>query len=611
MQDYELAADSYAKLVQLYPHILEYGVYHSQSLLKAGEIEDAKQSEARIRTGFEYNSDQPHHQQQRTQRELLLQVSIKFEEGDLNGCRAILNQCVEEDPETMVAQATLYAKEGSYDNAIEIYSEAFNIQGYDAEIAYNIALCHYMLGEYQDSLEVIQEIIDRAAESYPEFSPTQDEDGIMHVSNSIRLQESFLIEAYNLKVAIEYDTDDIAKARITLKSMPHRKEEELDPVTLHNQGLINIELDVNSGFEKLKFLLANPPFPPETFGNLLLLYCKFGHHDRSADILAENAHLTYEFLTEDLYDYLDTVIMANASPDKALVKFDTLVRKYAIQLRKLAKDLEAEEAAQNSLSKQSRASFEKTKGFYIPLLMAQAYIYWQREDYPMIEQIFRKSADLCVDIDAWRLNVAHTFFIQQGSKFKDATKYYETFVKEKGSESILHIAPIVLANLCVCYIMTNQNEEAEEIMKLLEKEEEKRNGPIEDDLDQKHHSCIVNLVIGTLYCEKGNFEFGISRICKSLEPLEDKLGADTWFYAKRCLLALADQMSKRMFLLGQDSFNEITAFLDEVDNHGSNMNPIFGEERKFVNEASFVKERGPTISTEARQLKNLFFKLLE
>ena len=36
------------------------------------------------------------------------------------------------------------------------------------------------------------------------------------------------------------------------------------------------------------------PFPPETFGNLLLLYCKYEYYDLAADVLAENAHLTYK-----------------------------------------------------------------------------------------------------------------------------------------------------------------------------------------------------------------------------------------------------------------------------------------------------------------------------
>ena len=32
---------------------------------------------------------------------------------------------------------------------------------------------------------------------------------------------------------------------------------------------------------------------------------------------------------------------------------------------------------------------------------------------------------------------------------------------------------------------------------------------------QVFHLCIINLVIGTLYCAKGNFEFGIGRVMKA------------------------------------------------------------------------------------------------
>lgn len=49
-----------------------------------------------------------------------------------------------------------------------------------------------------------------------------------------------------------------------------------------------MEDDATAGFRKLNFLLSNPPFPPETFGNLLLLHCKYGYHELAADILAEN-----------------------------------------------------------------------------------------------------------------------------------------------------------------------------------------------------------------------------------------------------------------------------------------------------------------------------------
>lgn len=84
----------------------------------------------------------------------------------------------------------------------------------------------------------------------------------------------------------------IALTRIA--SRPRRSEEELDPVTLHNTALFSMDDDATVGFKKLNFLLQNPPFPPETFGNLLLLYCKHQYLDLAADVLAENAHLTFK-----------------------------------------------------------------------------------------------------------------------------------------------------------------------------------------------------------------------------------------------------------------------------------------------------------------------------
>ena len=54
------------------------------------------------------------------------------------------------------------------------------------------------------------------------------------------------------------------------------------------------------------------------------------------------------------------------------------------------------------------------------------------------------------------------------------------------------------------------------------------------------------LFTGTLYCAKGNYEFGISRVIKSLEPYNKKLGTDTWFYAKRCFLSLIENLAKHM-----------------------------------------------------------------
>ena len=59
--------------------------------------------------------------------------------------------------------------------------------------------------------------------------------------------------------------------------------------------------------------------------------------------------------------------------------------------------------------------------------------------------------------------------MMQETKFKDAIRYYDPIVKKK-ADNILTIPAIVLANLCVSYIMTSQNEQAEELMRKIEKE---------------------------------------------------------------------------------------------------------------------------------------------
>ena len=78
----------------------------------------------------------------------------------------------------------------------------------------------------------------------------------------------------------------------------------------------------------------------------------------------------------------------------------------------------------------------------------------------------------------------------QETKFKDAIRYYDPIVK-KLQDSLLDVTAIVLANLCVSYIMTSQNEEAEELMRRIEKEEERLSFTEPDK--QCFHLCIVNL----------------------------------------------------------------------------------------------------------------------
>ena len=106
-----------------------------------------------------------------------------------------------------------------------------------------------------------------------------------------------------------------------------------------------------------------------------------------------------------------------------------------------------------------------------------------------------------------------------------------------------------------------------------------------------------------MYCAKGNYTFGVSRIVKSLEPFNKKLGTDTWFYAKRCFLSLIETLAKHMLVLPDSSFNEILNFLDAVEVHGKNIKTVIDP----LEEADPKK----TVTYEAKLMKMMFLRLRE
>ncbi|CAM9370910.1 unnamed protein product [Chrysoparadoxa australica] len=588
----------YEQLVKICPTVDEYKIYLSQSYYQGGLYPEATRAAIRVDN------------QQHSQRMIMLQSAIKYEQDELVACRNFLDECLSDDPDIIISYAAISFKEGNYEEARAKYTEAMGTLGYQPDLAYNIALCHYKQQQYGQALKFVAEIIDRGVREHPELSVGSNTDGIdvRSVGNSPVLQETCLVEAFNLKAATEFCLKNFDAAKEALSDMPPRSEEELDPVTLHNQALMHMEEEPTGGFRKLNFLLSNPPYPPETFGNLLLLHCKYGHHDLAADILAENSHLTYKLISQELYEFLDAAIMVQTSPEVAYRKYDDLTTKHIDQLRKLTKQIQdARLARDNDAIKRILKEYDDALERYIPVLMAMARVYWDRENYPMVEKLFRQSAEFCSEHDTWKLNVAHVFFMQE-TKFKEAIRYYDPIVK-KASDNLLEVPAIVLANLCVSYIMTSQNEEAEELMRKIEKEEERV--AYTDPKKLSFHLCIVNLVIGTLYCAKGNFEFGISRIMKSLEPYEKKLGTDTWYYAKRCFLALAEQMAKHMYMLKDVTQYEILHFLDAADQHGKGIPTQIGTQVDLSDpKSSQAQEKQKmTVSLEARLLKRLFLRL--
>lgn len=77
-----------------------------------------------------------------------------------------------------------------------------------------------------------------------------------------------------------------------------------------------------------------------------------------------------------------------------------------------------------------------------------------------------------------------------------------------------------------------------------------------------------------MYCSRGHFEFGFSLIFRSLEPAKDKLGTDTWYYTKRCLLALIEKIIKKSIDLNENFFSQIITFLDEAYQVGKNITTV-------------------------------------
>lgn len=598
IQDFPNSVQVYEQLVRLVPETVEYKMYLAQSYFKAGMYSDA------IKAAMAVDSNDPAVKQ----RMLHLQISIKYEQDDLHGCKLLVEQLdedyIKDEPDTVVARGCILYKEGEFAKAQKRFKEGMDALGNQPDLSYNMALCAYKQKNYGVALKSITEIVQKGVTEHPELSvgSNTDELQVRSVGNSQTLKETALIEAFNLKSAIEYQLHNYQASKDALSDMPPRNEHELDPVTLQNQALMYMDTDPTSGFKKLNFLLTRPPFPPETFGNLLLLYAKYQYYDLAADVLAENTHLHASMLSEELYAYLEATILTQSSPEEAFRKFDLLSTKHIAALRTLTKLIQDARIAQdNTKIKDALKEYDDALERYIPVLMAQAKIYWDIENYPMVEKIFKQSAEFCSEHEVWKLNVAHVFFMQE-SKFKDAIRYYEPAVKRQAENaSILDVTAIVLANLCVSCIMTSQNEEAEDLMRQIEKEESRME--VENPSKPSYHLCIVNLVIGTLYCAKGNFEFGISRIIKSLEPYDKKLGADTWYYAKRCFLALLETLAKHMLVLKDEFLNDILTFLDQAEQHGKEIMTVISQQGQQVD------PQVHNVAFEARLLKKMFYKL--
>ena len=617
--DFQSASQCYQQLVSLFPHVGDYRFHWAQSLYKAGLYADALSVLQTLQGMPEWG-----------QRVHQLTAAIQFDQEAVADSYAALSHC-EADDNTMFARACLLYREKKYDAATELFTLIQTSSGPTPDLIYALAACHFQLKQFPAALKLLTEHIERQVKLHPQLSVGARMDAatsssapslasstsapsVLSVGNGPVLRDSFLVEAFNLKAAIEFTLASPLHARESLLDMPPRDLHELDIITLHNTALLEMERNPAENLKKLQFVLevGGVHFPREAFHNLLLFYCKFDYYDLCADILAENTHLLHT-LQPEVLQYLECMILIQSNAAEAYRKLEQLSAQYIERLRKVTKAIQEHRLASDTeLIKAELKTYDATIDAYLPILMSQCRIYWDRHNYEQVERLLKLNAEFVSESDTFRLNVAHTLYMQE-TRYKDAITYYE-FICKKHYTSILHVQPSILANLCVSYIMCSENEEAEELMRLIEKEEEKATAPGSghtlkggegDGASPPYHLCIVNLVIGTLYCSKGNFEFGISRIIKSFEPLQQKLNVDTWFYAKKNILSVMEYTAKHMFVMKREFYEEMEGFLTECEKEGKEVKVrVPGSERGTEGE-----EWKNNVTYEARMLKKMLIKL--
>lgn len=139
----------------------------------------------------------------------------------------LVEHCPADDPDTEINLGCLQFKEGDHDGALKRFNAAQQILGYKPDLAYNIALCHYEMKQYSQALKCTAEIIEKGVKDHPgfvrqglfriililvfkfnfiELNVGMLTDGLelRSVGNTLILHETALIEAFNLKAAIEY-----------------------------------------------------------------------------------------------------------------------------------------------------------------------------------------------------------------------------------------------------------------------------------------------------------------------------------------------------------------------------------------------------------------------
>ncbi|GAU90352.1 hypothetical protein RvY_02779 [Ramazzottius varieornatus] len=584
-QNFVAAADCYERLTMIDPDNFTYWQSYAQCLSKAGFPGEALKI-----VNYVAEKGNP-------ETIALLKASIRFQEGETRECKALLEKCAQTNPAIVRNQASVLFQQKEYTEAAAKFSQTAAMTGFDPGCVYGQAATAYEMKDFRQCAKYLNDIISRALSTHPQFSPPFDSgtENKQVFQNSPVLQQSYLIEAYNLKAAMEhhmgngksrmkqtklrvhlfpsfFETSSSANAAQTsLNSIPPRNEEDIDMVTLHNKAILEAEGEPAESIAALTHIVSQPFYPKETLANLVTLYFREQQFDIAADFMAENTEVCFTQLPEDIYSLFEAVIIEQTAPEEAYVRFEELIVRYQEQLRKLSaqEKVRRREGSTDKL-RAVESEYDHVLSRLQPAVMSQTVMYWDYKNYSQVEKQLKKAHEFLSDQQNWRINMGHTLFMLEN--YVEAAKFYEAVVKPQTTD-MMKLSPVLLANLCVSYVMTSRNDEAEEILRRVEDAE---NYVVEAEGVQgsstSSHLCVINLVIGTLYCSKGNFQFGLNRLLKSFEPsVSAKLNRTTWMYAKRMLLAALYALAHRDVMLATASLLDCIQFLRQCQDAGKSL----------------------------------------
>jgi tetratricopeptide (TPR) repeat protein len=243
-----------------------------------------------------------------------------------------------------------------------------------------------------------------------------------------------------------------------------------------------------------------------------------------------------------------------------------------------------------------------------------------RKQCDILERLLGKFRTNIIDLhgeSVWTEKLAHVLFLAD-TRFEDSLILYETLLgdgeedSENSPRDLLKVDAAVLANLCVSYILTGRNRDAEDLIKetdYLEKagaqSPTRFDGSSQSETQPEMSRLTrLNLAIGTLYCVKGNHEFGLSRVFGSLEPMDKNLTTQTWRQAKECILSTLDKHCKQLIFIKDELFDQMISFLIQCETRGVLIKADEDERRTHQDAGK------NSVTYEARYLRSIILTLI-